>query len=179
MKLNLGSGTQRSPGYVNADLYGGDLRADATALPFKSDSFEDVQASQVLEHVLRLNLAMREIWRVLVPGGTLHADVPYGLQGLFNPYHVHAFSKKTFLWFCVDPAGDPAHDPPTYLEFGRRFILVDQKTKLAQPPLLWHLEHHTPRLGAFARRFLSAFQDRVELPFGRRVLYATLRKEVA
>ncbi len=179
MKLNLGCGTQRLAGYVNADLYGGEVRVDATALQFRSGSFDEVRASQILEHVLRLNLAMREIWRVLAPGGTLRADVPYGLQGLFNPYHVHAFSKKTFLWFCIDPAGDPDHDPPTYLEFGKRFIMVEQKTKLAQPLFLWHLEHHTPRLGAFARRFLSELQDRLELPFGRRVLYATLRKEVA
>jgi SAM-dependent methyltransferase len=57
---------------------GVDIVADLQAMPeVPSDSFDVVLSTQVLEHVPRPWLAMAEIARVLVPGGTAILTVPH------------------------------------------------------------------------------------------------------
>jgi 2-polyprenyl-3-methyl-5-hydroxy-6-metoxy-1,4-benzoquinol methylase len=48
-----------------------DVVADAHHLPFPDASFEVVICREVLEHVLEPQVVMKELYRVLVPGGTL------------------------------------------------------------------------------------------------------------
>ncbi len=50
--------------------------ADALALPFRAHFFDVVICSEVLEHIPDHQNAMREIVRVLKPGGTLVVSVP-------------------------------------------------------------------------------------------------------
>jgi 2-polyprenyl-6-hydroxyphenyl methylase/3-demethylubiquinone-9 3-methyltransferase len=50
------------------------LRADATALPLRSESADVVVAGEVLEHVADPLAVVRECLRVLRPGGTLVID---------------------------------------------------------------------------------------------------------
>ena len=69
------------------DYVGGDLnpdeysevaiaRCDVTAIDFSDDSFDLIICSHVLEHVPDDRLAMRELFRVLKPGGTAILQVP-------------------------------------------------------------------------------------------------------
>jgi ubiquinone/menaquinone biosynthesis C-methylase UbiE len=46
-------------------------------LPYESSCFDAVVSTDVLEHVLDLNVAVREMLRVLRPGGLLVVRVPY------------------------------------------------------------------------------------------------------
>jgi len=50
--------------------------ADALYLPFVDDSFDQVVCSEVLEHIPDYRSALREIARVLRPGGVFAASVP-------------------------------------------------------------------------------------------------------
>jgi ubiquinone/menaquinone biosynthesis C-methylase UbiE len=50
--------------------------ADALNLPFADDTFDKVICSEVLEHIPDYHGALREIERVLKPGGLLCASVP-------------------------------------------------------------------------------------------------------
>jgi ubiquinone/menaquinone biosynthesis C-methylase UbiE len=50
--------------------------ADMTCLPFEDAGFDLVICSEVLEHILDEQTAVREIMRVLKPGGTLVVSVP-------------------------------------------------------------------------------------------------------
>jgi len=54
------------------------LRADATAMPFGDAGFAGAAAGDVLEHLARDDLAMREIARVLAPGGVVALTLPAG-----------------------------------------------------------------------------------------------------
>lgn len=69
-------------GYTGTDLHavcGGspvDARADLTALPFACAAFDAVYCSHVLEHVPDDRAAMRELARVLRPGGWALIVVP-------------------------------------------------------------------------------------------------------
>jgi SAM-dependent methyltransferase len=65
---------------------------DALALPFADATFDRIIASEVLEHVTDDQQALREVFRVLKPGGTLAATVPSWLPeqicwALSDEYH--------------------------------------------------------------------------------------------
>lgn len=51
--------------------------ADATQLPFPNDSFQVVIGNHIMEHIPNDRLAMRELYRVLEPGGLAVLQVPF------------------------------------------------------------------------------------------------------
>jgi SAM-dependent methyltransferase len=68
------------------------LTADATNLPFPDDSFDKIIAAEILEHVPHDQNAIREIARVLRPGGVAAVTVPAWLPericwALSTEYH--------------------------------------------------------------------------------------------
>lgn len=65
-------------GYMTADLLDpkADLQTDIAAIALPDDQFDMVYCSHVLEHVVEDHQAMREIWRVLKPGGWALVSVP-------------------------------------------------------------------------------------------------------
>ena len=78
--LYVGGAGLRVKGYVNVDLVvmaGVDVAANAEQLPFPSNIFQRVECDAVLEHVRNPERAMREMIRVLAPGGYLHLVTPF------------------------------------------------------------------------------------------------------
>jgi SAM-dependent methyltransferase len=66
--------------WVVADIEvagGPHVAADIQALPFRSDAFDAVKATEVLEHVPDVARALAECRRVLRPGGHLVVTVPF------------------------------------------------------------------------------------------------------
>jgi len=99
--------SKRASEYVPIDLtmglssYAGELSAaaDLTRLPFLSESFDLVVACHVLEHIADDRNAIREVRRVLKPGGIALLPVPvvhdgptveYGKPRLAEEMHVRA-----------------------------------------------------------------------------------------
>src|SRR5699024_12615004 len=52
------------------------VKGDALDMPFPSDSFDRVVAAEILEHVPHDTAAMKELYRVLRPGGIAAVTVP-------------------------------------------------------------------------------------------------------
>jgi glycosyltransferase involved in cell wall biosynthesis len=68
------------------------VRGSAFALPFNDSSFDCVISSQVIEHVPYEESIFTEIWRVLIPGGTLIIGTPdYSTRGwrIIEPLYGH------------------------------------------------------------------------------------------
>ncbi len=65
--------------YTTTDLNSpiADVKADICDLPFKDDQFDFIICNHVLEHIPNDTQAMKEIYRVLKPGGTAILQVPY------------------------------------------------------------------------------------------------------
>ena len=68
--------------YVSADLSSGRamVKADITGTPFPSNAFDVVLCSHVLEHVPDDGAAMREVYRMLKPGGWAILQIPIDLN---------------------------------------------------------------------------------------------------
>jgi len=95
--------------YIGVDLAVGDVSwdysglgavCDLAALPFASGSFDAVLCTQVLEHVAEPQLVLREVCRVLKPGGRLFLSAP-------QSWHQH----------------QKPHDYYRYTSFGLRYLL--------------------------------------------------------
>ena len=92
--LYIGGGGCSVDGYVNVDLFplpGVDVAADAQQLPFPAGLFQRVECDAVLEHVRDPERVMREIERVLVPGGYAHLVTPF-----CHPFHEFPADYRRF-----------------------------------------------------------------------------------
>jgi SAM-dependent methyltransferase len=95
--LYIGGAGRAVAGFVNLDLFpvpGVDVAADAHELPFGDGVFQRVECDAVLEHVRRPEDVMREIRRVLAPGGYAHLVTPF-----CHPFHEY---PKDYRRFTID-----------------------------------------------------------------------------
>lgn len=105
-KLNLGCGIDIRQGWVNLDsaaLDGVDIVHDLTILPlpFTDNSFDEIVCQDVLEHVAEYTPLLKELHRILAPGGLLHIRVPHftSKNNFIDPTHRRMFSVATFDFF--------------------------------------------------------------------------------
>jgi len=92
--LYIGGAGSRVDGYVNVDLFalpGVDVAANAERLPFRGATFQRVECDAVLEHVECPDRVMREIERVLAPGGFAHIVAPF-----CHPFHEYPRDFRRF-----------------------------------------------------------------------------------
>ena len=92
--LYIGGAGRRVDGYINLDLFpmpGVDVAADAQLLPFPPNLFQRVECDAVLEHVRDPSRVMREIERVLAPGGYTHLVTPF-----CHPFHEYPRDYRRF-----------------------------------------------------------------------------------
>lgn len=106
-KLNLGCAGFKKNGYINVDW---DPAVDPDVLhdlnkfpyPFEENSFDVVEADHVLEHVDRVFTVMKEIHRILKPGGILKIKTPHFSRGFTHVEHTHGFDVTFPLYFRAD-----------------------------------------------------------------------------
>jgi ubiquinone/menaquinone biosynthesis C-methylase UbiE len=110
LKIDLGCGlTKRGPDYVGVDLLPGegvDVVGDALEVlrSLPDDRVAEIYTSHFLEHVEDLTGLMREVERVMLPGGLLIAHVPHFSNPYFfsDPTHRRTFGLYTFSYYAED-----------------------------------------------------------------------------
>jgi len=109
-KLNLGCGADIKKGWVNLDssaLPGVDIVHDIAKLPlpFPDGHFNEILCRDILEH-LEYASALRDLWRITAPGGTLTIRVPHftSKHNFIDPTHKKLFSVNTFDFFVKNSA---------------------------------------------------------------------------
>ena len=105
-KLNIGCGEDIKKGYVNLDFLkqeGVDVVHDVNKFPwpFKDNTFDEVYASHVLEHIDDLIKIMQEIHRICKKGAKIIIRGPHFSCGVSyrDPTHKRMFSYFTFEYF--------------------------------------------------------------------------------
>jgi predicted SAM-dependent methyltransferase len=110
MKLNLGCGFNKKPGYVNVDKFGScqpDLVTDLEVLPwaFKDGEVDEVLFNHSLEHMGQdtntfLGI-MTELYRVCKAGATIQINVPHPRHDDFfgDPTHVRIVTPNMLAMF--------------------------------------------------------------------------------
>jgi SAM-dependent methyltransferase len=141
--LYIGGAGRTPSGYVNLDLFptsGVDVAADAEALPFGDGVFTRVECDAVLEHVRSPERVMREIERVLAPGGYAHLVTPF-----CHPFHEYPKDYRRFtldglklLAGGLEPVADGWRTGPT----ATLLVVAIEYGKLIFPWKLWRVAAH-------------------------------------
>jgi SAM-dependent methyltransferase len=119
--LNLGSGKDYKPEYLNADintLWRPDMVLDISKplfaegvkkvaspkygeITIEPGMFDRIIANDVLEHLHDLVTGMTNCLQLLAEGGEFHIGVPYelSLNAWRDPTHVRAFNEHSWLYF--------------------------------------------------------------------------------
>ena len=148
-RLNLGCGQFPLKGMLNIDhdpAAKADALADlgdlATYRQLPENHFDYIVMDHVLEHLDDIFGIMRELHRVLTPGGLLELRVPHFSRGITHPEHRHGFDV-TFPAY-MDPAykggyiGVPFHLESMRLDYMIRWdlkktIVPDWQIALLKP----------------------------------------------
>jgi SAM-dependent methyltransferase len=162
------------------------LAAAAEGLPFQDAAFDVVVMSEVIEHLVRPELAVREVARVLRPGGVFvmttnnASEVPLRsplshvgpwLEKALGAHRPHLVSRRPWVWpEPVDPALTPAGSGPVYLPHTHHvyaetaalfaaFGLVAQRWSTFEfpPPQSWSAQR-LDRMGGLGRRCVDAVE---------------------
>jgi len=163
-KLNVGCGHLARSGWVNLDLAalpGVDVvhDLDSGPLPFEDGAFDEIECIDILEHVKEMPDVMRELHRVLAPGGRLHIEGPHFTSYTWptDPTHRRAFAINTFEFF----ARSGMHERDYYFDFA--FDRVDLRRigfqKVFYLPWNWVVERvvnsHRKVQGFYESSFLA------------------------
>lgn len=104
--LDIGCGPEKFPGAIGADKNpetAADVLCDLDrgALPFADNSFDQVRALHIIEHVADVIKTMEEFHRVTRPGGTIYLVTPHytDASSFRDPTHRWHLNSYSFLYF--------------------------------------------------------------------------------
>jgi len=110
IKLNLGCGQFPKEGYINIDIDRAS-RADFICdlarppYPFRDGSVESIVAEHVLEHMENPFEVMKELRRIMKPGGELIIKVPHFTRAFTHPDHKRGFDVSFPYYFSPEFKG--------------------------------------------------------------------------
>jgi hypothetical protein len=110
IKLNLGAGYKRIPGFYNVDSFAGcnpDYLCDIEreTFPFDDSSVDEILAHHILEHIGEgFFHTMKEIYRVCAAGATINIRVPHPRHDTFliDPTHRRPIYPDTIDMFSKE-----------------------------------------------------------------------------
>lgn len=123
-KLHIGCGLKILSGYINLDvvkLPGVDVVHNINkTFPFADNHFEEIVGNHIIEHVNDIEAVMKELHRILKPGGILILETPHFSfsNAYVDPTHKKFFSYYTFTYFVK---GAPNN---YYFDFGFKSIEI-------------------------------------------------------
>ena len=144
MKLNVGCGYDHREGYVNLDrvmIKGVNCVFDLDSgdnLPFPDNTFDEILAFHILEHITDMGFVMKELYRVLKPDGQLIIRYPYYTHpnAWFGIDHKRCLTHDVFRQFYYKAPKEYYIDTPKFREFSYEYHLTGVG-KLMKPFVSW------------------------------------------
>jgi SAM-dependent methyltransferase len=104
IKLVLGCGETRREGSLHIDqneLANPDIQHNLNTFPypFEDHSVSHIEAFHIIEHLEDPFDVMRELHRILIPGGSVHIKVPHCSRGFTHSQHKSGFDVSFPLYF--------------------------------------------------------------------------------
>ena len=134
--LDVGCGINKYPGAVGIDRIAGtaaDVLCDLDRIPypFAGDSFDEIRAIHVIEHVADVIRTLEEFHRLLRPGGRVFIATPHytDFSSFCDPTHRWHLNSFSLRYFGEDHAGFGYYS-------GARFREILVRVKLLS---LWRL----------------------------------------
>jgi len=136
-KLNLGCGTDIKEGYLNldcAEIEGVDIvhSLEKFPYPFKDNTFKEIIAINVLEHLDDTVKVMEEIWRICRNNAKVIIRIPYwnSIDCITDPTHRKLFNQYSFEFF--DPTKKRCQTRPYYTKARFKIIKISYYIKLTK-----------------------------------------------
>lgn len=145
------------------------LRGDLHRIPFRDSCLDGVLQTQVLEHVPRPEEVIREIFRVLKPGGKLFLTAPQGWHEHQQPHDYYRFTSFAlrsllesagFRAIQVEPLGGYFHYLGQRLTYVPKILFQDRRG--AVRVLLFPVELLVLFLFCFLSPLLCYYLDRFD-----------------
>jgi SAM-dependent methyltransferase len=165
-----------------------DYQSDIQKMPLGDESFDTVLCAEVLEHVPDPEKALREIYRVLKPGGKLVMSIPHLMYLHNEPHDFYRYTKYGLRTLLVMYLHNEPHDFYRYTKYGLRTLLerTGFTVELLEPsgslfsflqgiaattlvgltygiPVLWPLVFHVSRLTARVSIWLDNHTDKKKI----------------
>lgn len=129
--LDVGCGINKYPGSIGLDR-NPNTRADVVAdldhfpFPFRDDSFRELRATHVIEHVSDVILTMEEFHRLLAPGGRAVITTPHytDFSSFCDPTHRWHLNSFSLRYFGNDNAGYGYYSRARFREISTRVKLL-------------------------------------------------------
>jgi SAM-dependent methyltransferase len=129
--LDVGCGINKYPGAIGIDR-NPRSRADVlcdldrSAYPFAAETFDEIRAVHVIEHVADVIRTMEEFWRLLRPGGRLLVVTPHytDFSSFCDPTHRRHLTSFSFRYFGEDHGGFGYYTPVRFREISVRVRLL-------------------------------------------------------
>jgi SAM-dependent methyltransferase len=129
--LDVGCGINKYPGAIGLDR-NPHTRTDVIAdldhfpFPFRDNSFGEVRAVHVIEHVADVIRAMEEFHRLLIPGGRAFLVTPHytDFSSFCDPTHRWHLNSYSLRYFGNDNAGYGYYSPARFREISVRVKLL-------------------------------------------------------
>jgi SAM-dependent methyltransferase len=129
--LDVGCGINKYPGSIGVDV---NPRSRADVLcnldrfpyPFRDNSFDELRAIHVIEHVSDVVRTMEEFHRLVKPGGSVHIATPHytDFSSFCDPTHRWHLNSFSFRYFGPDNAGYDYYSTVRFQETSTRVKLL-------------------------------------------------------
>ena len=144
--LDLCGGFNKPEGFLSIDLENGDIKHDLNiSIPFEDNSVGVIRAYDALEHLSNKQHIMKEIHRVLVPGGILLSRTPStdGRGAFQDPTHISFWNENSFwYWTREDQMRFIQNKDIKFFESSLRTFF----------PTEWHSYHNISYVEAFLEK---------------------------
>lgn len=152
LRLDLACGQHKKEGFLGVDLHSeqADIKHDLGVFPwpFEDCSVYEIHCSHYVEHVKDLVAFMEEIYRVLMPLGTIRIICPYytSVRAWQDPTHVRPITEITFDYFDPDKQKmmgvDHYFGKANFEVLHRRYYLNPEWEHRAEEVQMWALRHY-------------------------------------
>jgi O-antigen biosynthesis protein len=118
--INLGGRFNNPNNYLSVDLHSADINCDLNEehWPFEDSSVAVVRCFDILEHLKNPINTMKEIYRILMPGGYLLSMTPStdGRGAWMDPTHVSGFNQNSFWYYTKQTSAQYIDTPVRFKE---------------------------------------------------------------